>query len=193
MSFPPPEIDHVAAAQARLAQWASDRPNILAFLAGVNASSNELETAFQDLITSRVLDNAADDQLTQLGLIVGQVRNGATDTVLRQYIRTRIRLNRSSGTSTDILAVMRLALISIAAVPNSIWLHRQQGGSFLLTIQEQQSADLAAIMQDFLRQVHAAGVRAGFEWWESAPANMFRLDSGPGLDQGHLAGGVDAV
>lgn len=188
MSYPPPVIDHAAAAIDRLAQWAKSRPNVVGFLNAVNVSAQRLETVFQDLIVKRTLDNATAAQLDTIGDIVGQKRGGDNDTVYRQRIRARIKLNRSSGTAPEILAVMRLALISVSPIANSIWLHTVDRASFELTIQERQTADLAAVMLSFLTQAHAGGVRAQFEWWQSEPSEMFRLDAGPGLDQGHLAG-----
>lgn len=192
MSFPPAVVDHASAAVARLAQWAKDRPNILHLLNAANTASQLLETALQDLIAKRYLAVAANDQLDQIGKIVGQARNGDDDTTYRQRIRVRVKINRSSGTVPEVLAIMRLALISISPVANSIRLDQEQNASFLLMIVEQQTPALASVMRSFLEQSRDAGVRAVLGWIESAPANVFTLDVGPGLDQGHLAGGATA-
>lgn len=193
MSFPPPLVSHAADAIARLAQWAKDRPNVLKLLNALNTESQALEVALQDLIIKRYLDTAADDQLDQIGAIVGQPRSGDDDTTYRQRIRARIRINRSSSTAPEIIAIMRVALISLTPVAGSIDLYNEWKGDFVVAIREEQTSTLAEVMRSFLRLSRGGGIRGVLEWYEAPPAEIFTLDVGPGLDIGKLAGGKDAI
>lgn len=192
--MPPAVVEHEAAAVARLRQWAKDRPNMLGLLAALNGQSQELEAAFQDLITLRFIDNATDNQLDVLADIVGQQREGVSDDVLRHYVRARIKLNRTSSTPEEILEIIGLALIATNEEDPLLVINLSGAGAdFWLEVHALQTPEHAAALLKFLVAARAAGVRGVLEWWESASASMFRFDSGPGLDQGHLAGGADRV
>lgn len=184
MSFPPAVVDHASAAVARLAQWAKDRPNINAFLNAINASSQALEVALQDLVAKRVLDVATGDQLDQLGDLVGQSRAGATDADYRQRIRARIKVNRSSGTTAEILAIFRV-LYAVGFTGLTLTFLDEFPAAFSLVLAGVRVPS-GAIGLEFMRLARAAGVYGVFIWPGGDPHDMLYFDKTLtlGLDRG---------
>jgi hypothetical protein len=100
--------DHVAVAVSRLCGIATEQPNTSAFLAAFVEEIQALEKAFFDLLWIRTLDNAAGVWLDRLGAIVGEPRFGKSDARYRVALRIKIRVNRSTGRTTDILDVVSI-------------------------------------------------------------------------------------
>lgn len=61
-----------------------------------------------DVLNGFLLGNAIGAQLDVLGELVGEPRQGRSDTVYRLAVRVRIAVNRSRGTSEDVLKVFGL-------------------------------------------------------------------------------------
>jgi hypothetical protein len=66
----------------------------------------ELEVAYFQLIDERTVETAVGEQLNVIGALVGEDRFGRDDEDYRVAIKGRIRLNLSSGTTEDIIAVI---------------------------------------------------------------------------------------
>jgi hypothetical protein len=69
----------------------------------------ELEDALWTLLQAMTIDAATFDLLDKIGALVGEARNGRSDTDYRAAVRIRIRANRSQGRSTDLLDIATLA------------------------------------------------------------------------------------
>src|SRR5262249_42034837 len=82
VSAPPPvpTPSAVIAALDRLCQYAKDKPNIAALLSALVAPAQDVEDAFQDLLTKRGIETGEGVQLDVVGKIVGQKRNGLSYT-----------------------------------------------------------------------------------------------------------------
>lgn len=148
----------------------------------------DIETALQQLI-ARTVDNSTGINLDVFGRIVGQPRGGLLDDDYRRLIRARIVANRSSGEIESLLAVAALVLND-----DDAYLHIKYVSNATLVLRVEDvivSADVAGLMMRMLRDAVAAGVRLILEWGESEPSVMFRYDSGPGYDNGHLASALD--
>lgn len=180
-------IDHTASALNRLAEQFKGKPNLAALLLDLNFQTQAVETALQDLFTQRAIATAYGAQLDVLGAILGQARGGFDDAVYRQYLRARMLLNISSASKEDIIGVFRALVDDTTGID----LEEQFPASFALRLTGQAftAAEIAQLVV-FLRLARAAGVGGFLEWFESDPADVFRLDSGPGLDQGHFAGAI---
>ncbi len=162
--------------------------NIKKLLRVLIAPMQDIETALQQLI-ARTVDNATGINLDVFGRIVGQPRGGLLDDDYRRLIRARIVANRSSGEIESLLAVAALVLND-----DDAYLHIKYVSNATLVLRVEDvivSADVAGLMMRMLRDAVAAGVRLILEWGESSPSMMFRYDSGPGYDTGHLASALD--
>jgi hypothetical protein len=178
-------VDHEARAFSRLAQQYRDKPNISAVLRILCAKCQELEVVFQQLLTLRLIETATGAQLDVLERILRQPTLFLDDTTRRLYLRARILLNLSSGTPDQVLRIFTTVLTA----PMTAGLQEYPPASFVLRLTGAAlDPVLVDVMASFLRSAKDAGVYATLEWSESAPADTFRLDAGPGLDVGHLAG-----
>lgn len=162
------QIDHNAAALARLCQQFKGKPGIEALVSVFAQRYNTLEAVFWALLTQRTLDSAIGAQLDVIGNLVGQQRNGILDDDLyRRYIRARIVTNNSRGRIEDLIKVSRLVvnnttvqiivnLSGVASVVVRINLARLEWG-------------VAAVLIDFLRHTVVGGDRPvlEFETWRA--------------------------
>jgi hypothetical protein len=163
--------------------------NIRKVLRILIAPYQDLENVFQQILMSRVIDDAEGESLNMLGRIVGQARDGFSDEDYRRLIRARVAANRSSGAIEHVLDVVRLTLNDPDAY---LHLTHIDNATMVLKIEDvATAADVATLVMRMARQVAAGGVRLILEWGVSAPAEWFRFDSGPGFDQGRLAGALD--
>lgn len=180
-------VDHAASALARLAEQFKNKANLAALLNAINVQSQDVETALQDLLSLRSVDTAFGAQLDVLGAIVGQPRGGFDDDAYRLYISARVLLNISSGTIPEVIAIFR-ALVDDTT---TIEFEEQFPAGFVLRLGGQAfTPTMIQTLIGFLRSARAGGVRGLLEWFESDPADVFRFDTGPGLDQGHFAGAL---
>jgi hypothetical protein len=149
----------------------------------------DIEDAFQQLLTQRGLSTSIGAQLDQLGDLVGQTRQGLDDDDYRRYIAARILTNRSCGELNRLNKISRLVVDIDAA---SFVVHFENYATEIMRIADVAvTFNVADILIGFLRQAKAAGVRLVLQFSESVPGNTFRLDGGPGLDVGHLAGALE--
>lgn len=177
--------DHEDRAAARIVGKLRDKPRFEALVRALVSPFQEIEDTLWALFESDV-DSATGDELDVLGRIVGEPRAGETDDeVYRRRVRARIMANRSNGTVEDLIRVSRLIVNDDAAYHKAV---RQSVATIVLRIEDvaitQSTADVLIAM---LSRAVAAGVRIILESMRSAPASVFRFDSGPGLDQGNFA------
>lgn len=164
--------DHQELAVARLTQQFRDGVSVPNLVRALTGGHQALEDAAFAVRASRAIDTAVGAQLDLLGRIVGQPREGRVDDVYRIWIRARVRLNRSSGTPEDLLAVFS----SITQGSTAIVLEEQFPASFVLRVGSTSiiaPADLAALV----RLAKAAGVRAIVESATTVDTTSFAFDS----------------
>lgn len=179
--------DHAERAVDRLPQQHHEKVNLPEIVRILAAPFQELEDVFWALFTERSVDKAVGAQLTILGKIVGQARAGLADDVYRRYIRARISANKSDGSMEDVIRVLSLVVNDDGA---DIEISLQPPAAFVARVSNVAlAASSVTALNDLLQDAKSAGVRAIIEYYEST-ANLFTLDSGPGLDQGNFAGAV---
>jgi len=163
--------------------------NIVKLLRSLVGPAQDVENAFQQLLTGRFVDTAIGEQLDIIGKIVGQPRNGQDDDTYRRFIRAEIRANRSDGVFEDLIAVAELVVGDAATTIVT----RNEGTATARVLVDGGSITptVAAALVAFMVRAKAAGVRIVTEWMESAPSGIFQFDDGPGWDVGHLAGDAD--
>jgi hypothetical protein len=110
MSDPVRENEIAARMLGRLREQFKDKPKLEAFIRALANQCQHVEQMLWDLYTRRWIDDAEDADLDNLGAIVGEPRNGSEDDAYRQYIRARIKVNRSDGQIGQLLEIMVLLL-----------------------------------------------------------------------------------
>lgn len=175
--------DHADLARDRLAEQFKNQPQLAALLDTLNLQVQDIENALWQLLTERGMTTAVGAQLDVLGRIVGQPRQGQSDETYRLYLKARVLLNLSSGSTEDIYGIFH-ALVSTST---TLEVRPQYPATFVLRLGgEAFTPEQIDLLVVFLRSGKAGGVRAILQWYATAP--VFRFDSGPGFDQGHLAG-----
>jgi len=176
------EYDHGASALANLVEQFKDKPNIVAWLTLLMVPIQELETVLGVLLYQRTIDTAVGVQLTSLGKIVGQARDGVTDdAAFRRYVRARVAANRSSGLTSDLIHVTRL-VIDDATV--GVEVDPQNYATVVVKLSGAVPAPVAAILVSYLRRAAAAGVRLIVETASVVDNLAFTFLDGPGLGFG---------
>lgn len=89
--------------------------------------SQAWEEVAEDILLARAIDTAVGSQLDDLGVLVGQLREGRTDERYRVWIRARIAANRSSGSPVDMYKVAFL----IFGQDATLWLRQFPVGHVL--------------------------------------------------------------
>lgn len=180
--------DHASLALARLIQVYKNKPNITALFNAMNAHSQYVEDAFQQLYTERSLAVAVGDRLDQLGTIIGLGRLGADDDTYRLRLQAEVKVNRSSGLTEEILEIFGLICAVTTAPPGGTplfqWVHEPPAG-FTLVINTEVDDTLAAFLISILRRARAGGVGGRLQYNGAAYGNRFRFDvTGHGFDTG---------
>lgn len=149
--------------------------NITKLVSSLIGPGQSIEDALQQLFSQRSVTTAIGEQLNVLGRLVGQPRNGMSDTDFRRLIRARISVNRSKGTITDVLVVAELVLDEAGA-----YLHIDNQGNAALVLRiEDIITDwaVADLVIKMLRDTVAAGVRIILEFWLTAEPDLFHFDT----------------
>jgi hypothetical protein len=156
-TVPPGSLDHVAGALGRLLEQFKTKPNVVALVSALVGTMQPLEAALWDLFTKRQLATAFGAQLDALGVIVGQPRNGLSDSDYARYLNARVAANASDGRIEDLISVTRLVLNDVAT---TITIARPGVAAVEVIVTGDLIADaLAAIVISFLRDARDAGIR----------------------------------
>ena len=164
---------------------------IIKILKAWTSTLQPIEDTAQAMILQKNVADAEGAQLDALGKLVGQSRGGLSDDLLRKYISAKIIVNRSDGVVEDLIKTLVLVLND----PTATIVVQYEGGFTGATVRVRVGVialtdDLANIYFGFLNTAKSGGVRLVFQWGDVVESSLFRLDSGPGLDAGHLAGGL---
>lgn len=123
---------------------------------------------------------ATNAQLDLLGEIVGEKRVGRLDGDYREAIRLRIRVNRSAGTSRDLIEVVRLAFPVGALSVTS-------GGGDVNVSTYGLSLSQFRALKTALQETRAAGIRLIFQYTEEAQPLRFAYNGTAGIGYGTFA------
>lgn len=178
--------DHADRAVDRLPAHQRTRQSIEKMIRAITAPVQEVEDALFSLLLIASVDSASGDALDKLGRIVGQPRNGLWDADYRVWIRARQRVNRSSGTIPELLAVLRS--IFPPEVTVSVSPEFPAGLRIRARGVELRNPDAVAAL---IKEACAGGIQTIFDFLTASPAETFTLDDGPGYDDGHLADAIE--
>ncbi len=104
--------EHVAQAVALLTEQFKGKLNIEGILVAAVTPVQKLEAELWILLWAWTVDYAVGLQLDDLGVVVGEAREGREDENYRTAIRLRVRINRSMGRASD--------MVEIAAMINEL-------------------------------------------------------------------------
>jgi hypothetical protein len=158
-------------------------------IANLVSPFQDFQNARQQVLTMRGIATGQGFILDYIGKIVGWPRAGASDTVYRQYLFAKILVNKSTGKREDLIKIAR-AILGVSA--GNVWIRTRRNASFIMEIQNVPVSDVtASVLQRMLVAAVGIGVRIVIVFSYVPLASTFRLDVGPGLDNGQLARGID--
>lgn len=183
-------MDHQAEALAQLPQQHKDSASLSALVAALSAQHSALDAALEGILLARTLSLATSQQLDEIGVIVGQVRNSPDDAVYRAWILARVAANRSAGRSSELY---RIAFVVTGGVPSSMT--ESFPAAVTLTIGSSALYSILSSIAVILRVAKAAGVQLTVISPTSDDASSFALDdaavpTGPGAGFGDSTNGA---
>jgi hypothetical protein len=175
--------DHADRAVERLPALHRSKATMVALARAACVPVQEIENVLFAVLGIASIDSAEGAQLDTIGRVVGQERGTLDDAAYRVWLKARQAANRSSGTIPELLAVIRAVVPADATI---VVLDQFPAGLQIQCFGV--PIDLHEAVSSLVHVAHAGGVRVVFEFLASPEAATFRLDSGPGLDVGKLAG-----
>lgn len=158
------ETQHTAIALDKLLSQYKGKPRIAALISAFTDECQEIEDVLWDLLTKRLdIDNSEGAQLDIIGKIVKQPRNGLSDVDYRVFLKVRIRVNLSTGTPEDMLAIAALLGLTIK-------LDEQYPAGIVLKVLTTLTLNPQALLTLF-RQADPIGVRTLLEYDEVDPTH----------------------
>jgi hypothetical protein len=168
------DTNHREEAVARLCQQYVGNEGVIALLDAHSEGIQLLEDALLTLQTKRLpLDSATGVQLDGIGDIVGQIRNGMSDTLYCLWLKARMLANVSAGCPETLIAIVRV----ITGSMNPVQVVGVYPAGVLLLIAGElptTASDLAQI----LGQAVAAGVSLQFVYSTTDDAHTFTFADG---------------
>lgn len=164
-------VDHVDDALGYLPEQFKPAENFQAFISAFVEVLQDAEDMLQELWTSRFIDNATGARLDGLGSIVGEERNGLEDADYRVRIKTRIRVNVSSGLEVDIYDVFALVLQDTTPPINLVEYYPAAMVLYLTEYSSVSAEVLAALLYD----VRAASVDTQLVYLSDAASESFQF------------------
>jgi len=104
--------DHVARAMLLMIEQFKPATNLKNFISSFIKELQKCEDTIRDLMTRRLISTAQGALLDEIGLIVGEDRNGRTDEYFRLAIYERIFINVSNGEPETILRATKFLMDS---------------------------------------------------------------------------------
>jgi hypothetical protein len=181
--------DYQKNARKRIAEYLKDKPIYMALLNAFTTPAKEIEDTAFDFIERFWRDHARGHQLTLLGKMIGQQREGKDDYSMIRANAARVLINKSAGTVEEIYAIISAYAAEGAGDHLRVVTHPPKSFTIYMpggVTSEDEAVDISRI----IGQITDAGVNASFVYSKVAVGKTFTLDgsAGQGLDQGLLAG-----
>lgn len=183
-------LTYAETAAARLLAQYRERPRLRALVRELAGEVQAAEDALWGMVAQTSIDTAEGVWLDRLGAIVGEAREGATDTDYRKYIRARIAANRSASTIEDVLSVMRAWAGGV--LPTLAVIDRFPAGFELQLPAPVTLAELPRLFR-LVRAARAAGVGVMLIYQTVDNANAFTFSSDATLQASSAQGFGDST
>lgn len=163
-----PASQQEADAKALLLSQFQDKANLEALLGALIAQTADAERGAFEVLPLRQLDldNLSGVQLDIVGRIVGQPRRGQVDDTYRLWLKGRIAVNTSSGTTDEMLSLLKLLL------PNAQVDHRITYPASIRFTATPVTEDVQALTS-IVTDAAAGGVQVSFEHLATARSTAF--------------------
>lgn len=176
----PPEYDgeHVVEGQALLLEQFKNSGLLQALLESWTATIQTTEDLMAPLVLSRDVETATGATLDSLGQAVGAERSGLADDIYRLFIKAKVLVNGSSGTSNELIAIVR----QLAGDPIlGVLVDEYNPATVFVRPQDFAIEDNADIWGALLQLAKSAGIRLQFVYSSSATDdnNLFRFSDSP--------------
>ena len=161
--------DHEDQGVALLITQFRDKPLIEIMLRALLEQVQEAENALFALLIERTIDTAVGAQLDVIGKIVGQSRGTFDEDTYRTFIRGRVLVNRSSGTTDQMVEIVNTLL------PDGVSLRVKEyyPAAFQLEVTSSISDGLGNAIAAIVLEAKALGIAPHFLWF-NGPA-VFRM------------------
>jgi hypothetical protein len=173
----PQPVGRAVVAVDKLVEQYRNKANLAALLTVIATEADELHTVFGDLGRLNSIDDNVGVQLDHIGAKIGEPRLGWDDGVYRLHLKARVILNRSSGTTPDILRLFRQLMGD--GVQCSLKEFFPAGFELRLGGLAVDNA-LAPYLVKFLGLAKAGGVKAILRWLNSTTEDAFTFAGGVG-------------
>lgn len=170
--------DWVARIRTHLYTQFGDLPNLDAVAALLGRQFQDLEDALQGILTITSIEDSSGVQLDVIGKILGQTRGSLSDSVYRAYLRARILVNKSDGTSGDLYDVVN----AMTQNENHLRVTNSPIRAFALRIYGPISIDLANAIVLFIGRAKEAAAAGNVEWQEAPDSDVFTFQVGTTLN-----------
>lgn len=156
-----PVVDnaHISEAQARLLS-VFKKPKILALTGAMADSAQKLEDVIWQVINLRNIDDGFGNQLDVIGRLVGEPRNGKTDTQYKPFLRIRIAADKCQGTIPEVLNIVNM--VSLADSGAAWWYYSAFPAGWSVTYAG--SYPDAYALASLATELTPGGVRASVRW-----------------------------
>ncbi len=189
MTEPTQITDHVARAQATQKSHFDDSPQLRALLQVFVDEIQLIDDVAFDVLVKSVLDIAEGAQLDQWGKVFGELRGSLDDDEYRTILKAVSAAHQSDAG----VKVGTLIASTVVGVP----VRYIQSGRAAYVLQwvlpAHPDPDYAAAIRRVLDLLKTAGVDYAAYEGTSAGGGVYRLDSGPGLDNGKFARRADIL
>jgi hypothetical protein len=179
--------DHEARGAARLTEQFKHQVALVALLKSWLGEVQQLEDQAYELRLQRALETAEGVNLDVLGAIVGQPREGRTDTQYRVWIAGRALVNRSRGKTPQMIA------IAAKLVGGAVELREYQPATMVIYAHVPVLGSSGVEIAKLLKLAKAGGIKMHFVWYDVVTAFRFSptgesvFDSERGFGAGRMA------
>lgn len=169
MAYPTKNTNVVGLGLSRLISRYQGLPNITALLTSYLTEVQAAEDAAWDVFTLANISSAVGNALDLIGKIVGQAREGLSDTQYRVAIGLRILANRSNGRVPDLLKIASTLASQFSADNNGIVDYEEAPPlKFTVGLWNQTSPNVAASLLSEARAKSSGGVMIFTTWPDGA-------------------------
>lgn len=171
-----------------LSYYQNNAPGVLALVYGLADSAQTLENDIGGLALTNTLDLAEGALLDYWGVLVGELRDGATDPFYRRFIKARALANRSRGTNEDLIGVWLALMAPTTAIrvstfpPATVYCHAVRSEPTLGPV-------YLARVRRIMEAAKAAGVALDLREVSDLPYFGFQDPPAKGFNIGRLARG----
>ena len=179
-------IDHADQGIAKFLEQFKDKANLEALARSYLNRIQELENAIWEVINIRGIEESEGVGLDAIGRIVGRPRLALVDADYRIALRAQIRINRSSGTPEDMLAVTGLSI----PAGNDCEYGEAYPATEIISVLGQSTFNLLVLLDNLIR-AKTGGVKLFLEYSPGPDGETFLWSDDDSEPDDTIHGGAD--